>query len=144
MKIREVLDRKGRNVVTITPDASVASAIRLLVRHGIGSVVVMEGAEVLGILTERDILRLTDDDPTALAAIPVGEVMTVELVVGTPDDDLPHVMDIMTQRKVRHLPVVENGLLFGLISIGDVVNALRRSAEHENHYLRDYVQGMVR
>jgi CBS domain-containing protein len=70
--------------------------------------------------------------------------MTTELVVGAPDDELARVMEVMTERRVRHLPVVEEGALSGLISIGDVVNALRRSAEHEIHFLRDYVQGRVR
>lgn len=144
MKIREVLDRKGRNVVTVAPETTVAAAVRLLVRHEIGSVVVTREPEILGILTERDVLRLTDRDPTVLALLPVGEVMTTELVVASPDDDLPQVMEIMTERRVRHLPVVEDEALQGLISIGDVVNALRRRAEHENHFLRDYVQGMVR
>ncbi|MEX1259036.1 MAG: CBS domain-containing protein [Gemmatimonadota bacterium] len=144
MKIHEVLDRKGRNVVTVAPEATVAFAVRLLVHHGIGSVVVTRGERILGILTERDVLRLADRDPTVLALLPVSEVMTAELVVGAPDDDLSYVMEVMTNRRVRHLPVVDEGVLQGLISIGDVVNALRRTAEHENHFLRDYVQGVVR
>lgn len=144
MKIQEVLDRKGREVVTVDPEATVASAVRLLVSHGIGSVVVMRGQEIQGILTERDVLRLTDRDPRALGHLPVAEVMTTELILGAPDDELPFVMEIMTKRRVRHLPIVDGGALCGLISIGDVVNALRRTAEHENHFLREYVQGMVR
>lgn len=144
MKVHEVLDRKGRDVVTVRPQMTVALAVRLLVQHDIGSVVVTEGEEILGILTERDILRLANRDPRALALLPVAEVMTRDLVVGNLDDDLTHVMEVMTTRRVRHLPVVRAGGLQGLISIGDVVNALRRSAEHENGFLRDYVQGMVR
>jgi CBS domain-containing protein len=144
MKIREVLNRKGREVVTIVPEATVGAAVRLLVRHGIGSVVVAREEEILGILTERDVLRLVDRDPTALSHLPVAEAMTATLIVGALDDDLPQVMEVMTRRRVRHLPVMEGRVLHGLISIGDVVNALRRSAEHENHLLRDYVQGTVR
>ncbi len=144
MRIRDILDGKGRDVVTIDPAASIAAAVRLLVRHGIGSVVVVRGQEVVGILTERDVLRLVDSDPGAVALRSVGEVMTSDLIVGAPDDDLPHVMELMTTNRVRHLPVLEGRVLRGLISIGDVVNMLRRDAEWENRHLKEYLQGQVR
>jgi CBS domain-containing protein len=144
MRLHEILDRKGREVVTISPEAPIARAVRLLVRHGIGSLVVLREGEVVGILTERDILQLADRDPFGLPETLVGEVMTRELIVGLPDDELSHAMELMTTHRVRHLPILEGSAIQGLISIGDVVNALRRDAESENHYLREYVQGMVR
>jgi CBS domain-containing protein len=144
MKIQEILEHKGRDVVTIGPDPPVAAAIRLLVRHGIGSVVVMRDGELLGILTERDVLRLADRDASDLATLPIHSAMTREVIVGSPDDEVPQVMDVMTANRVRHLPIVKDGTLHGLISIGDVVSALRWSVESENQHLRDYVQGMVR
>jgi CBS domain-containing protein len=144
MKIHDMLARKGRGVHTVGPGQTVAQAIRLLVNHGIGSLVVTEGGEIRGIITERDILRLADRSPEALGEIRVEEAMTRELIVAVPDDDVQHVMDVMTKNRVRHLPVVDGGRLHGIISIGDVVNAMRRDAEEENRHLKQYVQGMVR
>lgn len=143
MKIKEILGQKGRDVVTIGPGETIGKAIRLLVNHGIGSVVVNEGDSTVGILTERDILRLIDRDPEALS-VRVGDAMTTDLIVALPDDDVPYVMEVMTKNRIRHVPVMAHGEVRGIISIGDVVNALRRTVESENRYLRDYVQGMVR
>jgi CBS domain-containing protein len=144
MKIREILGRKGHEVITIEPGRTVSDAVRLLVAHGIGSVVVVENDEILGILTERDILRQVDRDCAAVAHLEVRELMETELIVGVADDDVNYVMEIMTKNRIRHLPVVRDGSLEGLVSIGDVVNALRQSVESENRYMREYVQGMVR
>ena len=144
MKIQDILARKGREVHTVGPKQTVTQAVRLLVTHGIGSLMVVESGEIRGIITERDILRLVDRDPSALATMKVEEAMTRELVVAVPGDDVQHVMNVMTNNRVRHLPVVEGGSLYGIISIGDVVNAMRRDAESENQHLKQYVQGMVR
>jgi CBS domain-containing protein len=144
MKARSILGRKGHRVVTIDASRTVAEAVRLLVEHGIGSVVVMEGDEIAGILTERDVLRLVDRNPSAFGDTGIQEVMTRDLVVALPDDDVAHLMEIMTRNRVRHVPIVSDGTLHGLVSIGDVVNAVRKDAEAENRYLREYVQGMVR
>ncbi len=143
MKVSRILGRKGHEVVTIDPDSSVADAVHLLVERDIGSVVVTEET-ILGILTERDILRLADRDASRLDAISVKEAMTSDLIVAGPDDTVEHLMEVMTRNRVRHLPVVVEGRLQGLVSIGDVVNALRRDAEEENRHLRSYVQGTVR
>ncbi len=139
MKIREILRNKGRTVVTITGDRTVLEAVAVLVEHNIGSVVVVEGDRPRGILTERDILRLTARSPGELDSIPVATAMTSEVITTTPDRDLTEVMDVMTGNKVRHLPVVEEGRLTGIVSIGDVVNACRVSAEEENSHLRRYI-----
>lgn len=144
MRIREVLDHKGRSVATISPDRTVREAVSLLVEHDIGSLVVMESDEVRGIITERDALRLAARDPDGWPAVPVAEVMTEELLVAVEDDDLDYVREIMTENRVRHLPIVEDGELRGIVSIGDVVNASRRDVKAENRYLRRYIRGDVR
>lgn len=141
MKIRNVLDQKGYDVVTVPPSFSVQDAMRLLVEHNIGSVVVTEDKNVRGILTERDILRLAADDAASMANLRVEDVMTTNLVVGLMDDTVEYVMDIMTKNRIRHLPVLEDGWMQGIVSIGDVVNALRSKVEVENRYMRDYIQG---
>ncbi len=144
MNIRNLLTVKGEDVVTVTPELTVLRAMRILVEHNIGSVVVAEDEKIKGILTERDILRLAADDPDRLETSLVGDAMTTDLVVAVPDDDLPYVMEVMTRNRVRHLPVIENERLVGILSIGDVVNALRTTAEVENRDLRSYIHGVVR
>lgn len=144
MKVREILARKGHDVVTVSPAVPVLDAMRVLVTHNIGSVVVVEDGEIQGILTERDILRLGAEDPARLQEYRVHQVMTTRLLVGVPDDDIDRVMGTMTQNRIRHLPIVDGKELRGILSIGDVVNALRRETEVENRYLRSYIQGSVR
>ena len=141
MKIDEILRNKGHDVITITESKSVLAAVELLVEHNIGGLVVTEGGRPTGILTERDILRLTARSPGELGTIQMGSVMTRELITATPEDDLSHIMDVMTENKIRHLPVLEAGRLTGIISIGDLVNAFRVVAEEENSQLRQYIQG---
>ena len=113
----------------------------LLVEHNIGSVVVADDRMVKGILTERDILRLAAKDPVAMADLKVEEVMTREVMVGLLDDTVDYVMEIMVKNRIRHLPVVDDGWLQGILSIGDVVSAVRRKVEVENRYMRDYIRG---
>lgn len=144
MNIRNLLAAKGEDVVTVTPELTVLRAMRILVEHNIGSVVVVDDGKVKGILTERDILRLGADDPDRLETSLVGDTMVTDLVVAVPDDDLPYVMEVMTRNRVRHLPIIEDERLVGILSIGDVVNTLRTTAEVENRYLRRYIHGVVR
>ncbi len=144
MNIRDLLASKGEDVVTVTPELTVLGAMRTLVERNIGSVVVVAGEKVQGILTERDVLRLGASDPDRLETSLVGDAMVTDLVVAVPDDDLPYVMEIMTRNRVRHLPVIDDDRLVGILSIGDVVNALRTTAEVENRNLRDYIHGVVR
>ena len=141
MKMREILRRKGHSVVTITGSRTVLDAVRRLVEHGIGGLVVTEGDELRGIITERDVLRLTARAAAELDSIRVADAMTREVVTASPDDEMHEMMGVMTERRLRHLPVVENGRLIGIVSIGDLVNACRTLAEQENAHLREYIQG---
>lgn len=144
MKIREILRSKGTDVVTISPHVTVLEAMRRLVEHNIGSVVVVDGGRVKGILTERDVLRLGAGDPAHLAGTLVGDAMTSDLVVAGPDEDMDFCRRVMTDNRVRHLPVMEGGRLLGLVSIGDIVKAARRDAVEENQHLKEYIRGEVR
>ena len=141
MKIRDILAGKGTSVVTITPDVTVHTAVQVLVDHNIGAVVVVDGSAIAGILSERDILRLSADDPAQLSGRIVSDVMTKKVVTGAADDEIGHVMELMTNHRIRHLPIVEADALTGILSIGDVVNALRTEVEGENRHMRDYIQG---
>jgi CBS domain-containing protein len=143
VKIDEILRTKGRDVVTIAPQRTALEAARVLVDRNIGSLVVMEGRRPVGILTERDVLRLTALAPEDMGTLPVGDIMTRDMITASPGDGLRKMMDVMTERRIRHLPVVDDRELVGIISIGDLVNACRLSVEAENSHLREYIQGAV-
>lgn len=143
MIIREILDRKGRDVVTVEVDRTVLQAMRLLAEHRIGALVVLREGDVVGILSERDVLNLGAEDPDHLRTRTVAQTMTEDPIVGVPDDRIDYVMEIMTRNRIRHLPIVKDGELAGIVSIGDVVNTLRRGVEAENRHLTRYVQGLV-
>lgn len=142
MKIGDILRTKGREVATIVESQTVLAAARVLVERNIGSLVVTDGQRPVGIFTERDILRLTAREPGALESIQIGGVMTRDVITADPDDSVASVMDVMTRNRVRHVPILAEGELAGIVSIGDLVNACRESAESENSQLRQYIQGV--
>lgn len=142
MKIGDILRKKGDEVVTIGESQTALDAVKLLVERNIGGLVVTEGQRVVGIFTERDVLRLTARAPGDLRTTLVGEVMTRDVITGEPDDSLTEVMDVMTENRIRHLPVMSGDRLAGIITIGDLVHACRVSAESENAQLRQYIQGI--
>jgi CBS domain-containing protein len=141
MKIDEILEQKGHDVVTIHQDRSVLEAAKTLVENNIGGLVVTDGDDLTGIVTERDILRVTATRPDLLGAIPIRSVMTRDMLVASPDDGLQDLMAVMTERRVRHLPVLQGGRLLGIVSIGDLLNACLTLAEDENLHLRQYIHG---
>jgi len=143
MNIQEILRTKGSDVITIDPHVTVLEAMRLLVRHNIGAVVVVRDNEILGILSERDGLKLAAHDPVLLAKRRVADIMTTSLITAEPTDRLHQVMDVMTRHRVRHVPIIEEHRLAGIVSIGDIVNACRTMAEAENDQLREYIRGSV-
>lgn len=140
MKIREVLAGKGRRVVTIRADATVATAVHRLATERIGALVVSEdGQRIGGILSERDIVRHLAAEGAALLASErrVAAVMTTGVITCTPDDGVKSVMAQMTRHRFRHAPVVEEGRLAGLVSIGDLVKCRLEEIEMEANVLRD-------
>ncbi len=143
MKIRDILRTKGSDVICVGLEQSVMAAVKILSEHRIGALVVRSGEEIRGIVSERDLLNLVARDLSAVAEARVEEIMTSDLIVGVPDDDLDYVMNIMTENRIRHLPIVTDGRLDGILSIGDVVNAVRRSMESENRHLKDYIHGVA-
>jgi len=125
MNVRQLLAKKGVNVITVRPDSLVREAVQLLARHSIGAVVVTEeGGQPVGILSERDVVRAAASDE-AVFSRPVSEIMTRDVVTGIPQDDTSSVAHTMTERRFRHLPIMEGGRLVGIISIGDIVKAER-------------------
>ncbi|MCB9006763.1 MAG: CBS domain-containing protein [Ardenticatenaceae bacterium] len=125
MKVSTILATKGNKLITIAPEQPIQEAVALLDRHNIGAIVVLNASGALaGILSERDIVRQLGHHSDLLAQ-PVNTVMTSKVVTCLPQDDLMSVAHVMTERRFRHLPVVEDGALLGIISIGDVLKAQR-------------------
>lgn len=149
MRIRDILREKGGDVATIGAGRSVHDAVRTLNSRRIGALVVTgDDGSIQGIVSERDVLRNaaetwdeTGDRVARLRDLPVVEIMTPEVICAVPDDDLDYAMGIMTQNRIRHLPIMEDGKLIGIISIGDVVRAHLQHAKYENRMMRDYIQG---
>ena len=140
MKVREILDAKGRGVVTVRPEASVSTVVHRLVLERIGALVVSEdGRHIAGVVTESDIVRALAAAGAAAVASGrrVAELMTRNVATCTPEDTVKRVMAEMTRRRVRHLPVVEGGGLAGIVSIGDVVKSRLGEVELEADVLRD-------
>ena len=144
MLVRDILRKKGSHVVTIEAHRTVQDAIRSLVDNNIGALLVTSADDQLvGIFTERDILREAAVRPGQLSETLVGDVMTRSVVIGVLEDTIEYVMGIMTQNRIRHLPVLEEDELVGIVSIGDVVNAQLRETEFENRLLKDYIHGVT-
>lgn len=142
MTLHDVLRNKGSEVFTTAPDTKLSEVVRLLVAHNCGSLVVLEEDDpqrMVGIVTERDILRACADG-RPLEETPVSEVMTREVITGHVEKPLSDTMGLMTECRIRHLPLVDGDRLIGLISIGDVVKAQHDRLTAENHYLKNYIQ----
>ena len=140
MNVSEILRRKGKDVHKIGPDAYLSDVVQALVDHNCGSLLVCEGEAIVGIITERDILRACAADQDVLTKIPVSQWMTAELVTATPNESISRIMSLMTERRIRHLPIVEDDQLCGMISIGDVVKVQTAELAMENEYLKTYIQ----
>lgn len=140
MTVRSILNTKGRQVTNVTPDTSLSAAASLLGEKKIGAVLVMNQGRLEGILSERDIVRRLGEHGAAALEQPVSEVMTRKVVTCRETDTVAELMEMMTAGKFRHLPVVDNGRVVGLISIGDVVKRRVEEYESEQAALRDYIK----
>ena len=140
ISVSSILNRKGNQVVTVSPETTVLEALKIMAEKNIGSVVVTQNGNYLGIVTERDILRALASGKDDLQHLQVSEIMTTKVVTGRINSHVPDIMGLMTEHRIRHLPIVEEGRLVGLISIGDVVKAQHDEVTTENHYLKEYIQ----
>ena len=139
MRIRDVLQRKGDEVFTISPDATITDLVRVLGEKNIGAAVVSsDGTGVDGIVSERDVVRLLGRAPDTLTG-PVSTIMTTEVTSCTPDATIDEIMHLMTEHRIRHVPVVVDGRLIGIVSIGDVVKMRIGELEFEREQLSSYI-----
>jgi len=142
MRISDLLRVKGGEVVTVTPDTQVGHLLAVLTEHRIGAVVVSgDGTAVAGIVSERDIVRALAARGAAVLTEPVTAIYTADVHIVTPETTLDEIMRIMTDRRIRHLPVVVDGALHGIVSIGDVVKNRIEELEGERAALTDYITG---
>ena len=139
MTLRSILQSKGHEVYTTTPETKLSEVAKKLVHYQCGSLLVCDGDRLVGIITERDLLRVSATDGQDLESTPVSEVMTGNLVTGTPNDSISQTMGLLTEQRIRHLPILEDDKLVGIISIGDVVKAQYAELTIENHYLKSYI-----
>lgn len=139
--VQHILTAKGTGVISIGPGASVFDAIKLMAEKGVGSLVVMDGDELDGIITERDYARKVIIKGRASDQTAVSEIMTRDVITTTPAATVDSCMQIMTDKKCRHLPVVEDGKVIAMISIGDLVQAIIADQKEEIQQLEQYIAG---
>jgi CBS domain-containing protein len=140
MTVRAILDTKGHHVQSVEPGAKLADAIKLLSQRRIGAVLVLSQGRIEGILSERDIVRVLGERGAFVLDEPVSSVMTRKVVSCREKDTVSEMMEVMTNGKFRHLPVVEDGRVVGLISIGDIVKWRVGEYEREQEALREYIK----
>ena len=141
MKISDILRVKGADVLTTPADATVRELIATLVENDIGALVVVDGDQVLGIVSERDVVRRLHEWGDTLLESEVSQIMTADVVSCTLDDDVDRIAETMTERRVRHMPVLADGSLAGLVSIGDVVKSRIAQLEVDRGQLEQYITG---
>lgn len=139
MRIADVLRGKGTDVATVQPSTTVSELLALLAEHNVGALVVTENESVTGIVSERDVVRHLQRIGAALLECAVSDIMTTEVATCTPEETVDHLMMLMTQRRIRHVPVLVNGRLVGIVSIGDVVKSRMDELEHTQEQLQRYI-----
>lgn len=139
--VKHLLDSKGREIISIVQEASVYEAIKLMADHGVGSLLVMDGDELKGIVTERDYARKVIIKGRSSESTQVAEIMTKDLVTTTSAQTVNECMTIMSERRIRHLPVMSGEEVIGLISIGDLVQAIISDQQEEIEQLENYISG---
>ncbi len=139
--VKHLLDTKGRHVWSIAPDASVLDAIKMMAEKSIGSLLVMEGETLRGIITERDYARKVIVKGRSSETTPVADIMTTDVQTTSSGETVNKCMNLMTDLRIRHLPVVEDDRVIGLISIGDIVQAIIADQQEEIEHLEQYISG---
>ena len=139
MRIADVLSNKGAAVATIAPETTVSQLLASLAALNIGAMVVVGADGLAGIVSERDVVRELHKRGGGLLGQPVSEIMTTVLATCTPRDTVDHLVVLMTQNRVRHVPVLDDGRLAGIVSIGDIVKTRMEELETEQQHLQDYI-----
>ena len=139
--VQHLLDSKGRDIISVTAETSVLDAIKLMAEKTIGSLLIMQGDELKGIMTERDYARKVIIKGRSSETTEVGEIMTTDVCSATSHATVNECMALMTKRKIRHLPVIDDGTVVGMLSIGDLVQAIISDQQEEIEHLEHYISG---
>lgn len=139
--VRQLLDSKSPDVHAVAPGAAVIDAIRLMAEQGIGAVLVMEGPRLVGIVSERDYARKIVLHERSSRDTPVADIMNAQVVTVAPSEQVPHCLQLVTDFRIRHLPVVEGGEVLGVISIGDLVKSVIDDQQQKLDHLQQYIAG---
>lgn len=140
MNVTDILAKKGSNVVTIDSMRPVTEVLATLAEHNVGAVVVTGTAtDIIGIVSERDVVRGLNERGAELLTTPVAEIMTPRVITCRPTDSVEHLTELMTERRIRHVPVIADGRLVGIVSIGDAVKSRIDSLEHTQEQLESYI-----
>ncbi len=140
MIIRDILKMKGGTIYSIGPQGTVAEAVSMMVAHDIGSLVVLDGANLAGMLTFREVLKALEARQGSLSGLKVRDVMLGDPACGEPEDSLESLRELMNKNHIRYLPVKEGGKLLGVISFHDVANAVIRETSFHNRLLKSYIK----
>ena len=141
MKVKEILQTKTKDILTTTRTESVVTAMEQLLSNKISCLPVVDGKRLIGIISDKDIFRAVYENRKTFEEFKVEDLMTTDLIVGVEDDDIEYISNLITNNKIRHIPIVENDSLIGLISIGDVVKAKEKHIKTENRFLKQYIDG---
>lgn len=142
MKAKEILEVKGTRVISAREDSMLVDVMALFFANKVGSLLVVDKNDAIkGIVAPSDVLEAVHRDLEKVRSMTVADVMVSDLIVATPEDDIEYLQNIMTENRIRHIPILDAGNLAGLVSIGDVVKAQMTEKNVENRYLKDYIEG---
>ncbi len=141
ISVKQLLDTKGRTIWSTAPTASVFEALQQMAEHNVGALIVMNGQALVGIFSERDYARKVVLMGKASRELKVGDIMSTHVITVTPGHSIEECMQLMTDRRIRHLPVLDEGSVVGLVSIGDIVRTIIEDQRSTIHNLEDYITG---
>lgn len=139
--VRQILEGKPRRIISVTPDSPVLDMVKTLADHGIGAVLVMQGDELVGIATERDYARKVALKQRSSSDTLVSTIMSAPVITVDPEQQAPECMQLMTEKRIRHLPVTEDGKVVGVLSIGDLLKVVIEEQQYEIEQLQHYISG---
>jgi len=144
MDVKSLLNQKSVRLITVTPETSITDAVALMMQHRIGSLPVIEDGQLISIITERDVMFAVNNHADELKDMTVRNIMATDLVTCTADCPLPDAMSLMFEnkinRRIRHLPILEDGKLVGIVSNGDLLDAMLDEAEFDNRIMKNYIK----
>lgn len=142
MKVKDVLKNKQREIITAETSTDILTAMQLLINNEVGCLPVLGySGQLVGIISDKDIFKAIYENQDNFRSLTVGNLMTTDVLVGVPEDEIDYIGGVMTKNKIRHVPILEQGKLVGLISLGDIVMAQIKRMEIENRYLKLYMEG---